>query len=74
MHIYNSTLYATQHILNNLLNQMQLVKIEAVNNDAFDKYILELHNVATDEAIGLIKKLANVQDITGENIKKSVQS
>ncbi|MCK4839361.1 MAG: hypothetical protein KAS94_11215 [Desulfobulbaceae bacterium] len=73
LHIYKSTLFASHHILNNLLNQMQLFKFEALRSDDFGKDILDLYDVATDEALSLIEKLSTVQKITGDNIKKSIR-
>lgn len=73
LHIYQSTLFATHHILNNLLNQMQLFKIEASKSADFDKGILEFYDVATEEASRLIDKLSSIQEITEDNIKESVR-
>lgn len=74
LHIYQSTLFATHHILNNLLNQMQLFKIEASKSQDFDKDILAFYDVATEEAARLIDQLSTVQEITEDNIKESVRS
>lgn len=70
--IYDSMIYASQHILNNLLNQMQLFKIEALNSNDFDREIIALYDNAIDEANSLIQRLSHVKTITGENIWASV--
>lgn len=71
--IYNTTIQASRHILNNLLNQMQLMKIEALNCDDFDKEIIEFYDHAFDEATYLIKQLSEVEHVTDENIRASVE-
>lgn len=70
--IYNSMLYATHHILNNLLNQMQLVKLEAQESKDFNQDIIKYYDNAINEAKDLIDKLSSVEDITGANIWASV--
>ena len=72
LHIYNSMIHATHHILNNLLNQMQIIRLEALKSEDFDRELIRDYDNAINEAIGLIKKLSNVQDITDENIWASV--
>ena len=70
--IYNSMIYASQHILNNLLNQMQLFKMEALKSNDFDREIIKLYDNTIDEAANLIQRLSQVENITGENIWASV--
>lgn len=70
--IYNSMIHASQHILNNLLNQMQLFKMEALESNDFDKNIIKLYDDAIDEATNLIQRLSKIENITGENIRASV--
>lgn len=70
--IYNSMIYATHHILNNLLNQMQLVKLEAQQSKDFNQDMIKYYDNSIHEATDLIKKLSSVQQITDENIWASV--
>ena len=70
--IYKSMIYASHHILNNLLNQMQIVKMEALNSKDFDKQFITYYDEAFNEATELIKKLSEVDHITEENIWASV--
>ncbi len=70
--IYTSMLKASHHILNNLLNQMQYFKIEALRCKDFDQEILALYDDAIDEASELIEKLSHVENITEENIWASI--
>ena len=71
--IYKSTLYATHHILNNLLNQLQLFRIEASKSQDFDKRILSRFDVALKEASCLIESLSNVREISEQSIKESIK-
>lgn len=71
-HVYNSMVYATHHILNNLLNQMQLVKYEAQKSKDFDQDIIKHYDKCINEAKDLIEKLSSVEEITGDNIWASV--
>jgi len=70
--IYDSMIYASQHILNNLLNQMQLFRMEALRSNDFDRGIIELYDNAIDEATDLIQRLSQVKSITGESIWAAV--
>ncbi len=70
--IYSSMLFATHHILNNLLNQMQLFKIEAQKSKDFDRDIIKLYDIAFDEALGLVKRLSQIEHISDERIRASV--
>ena len=70
--IYSSMLYATHHILNNLLNQIQLIRLEAHRSKDFDKSMIKYYDNAILEASDLLDKLSNVEEITGESIWASV--
>jgi hypothetical protein len=70
--IYSSMIHASQHILNNLLNQMQLFKMEALKSNDFDREIIKYFDIAFDEAKNLIQRLSQVENITDENIWASV--
>ncbi|MDH5766195.1 MAG: hypothetical protein OEZ38_09280 [Gammaproteobacteria bacterium] len=70
--IYDSMLNATQHILNNLLNQMQLFRIEAQKSKDFDPEITELFNTSIEEAQVLIRRLSAVDTLDQKNIWASV--
>lgn len=72
INIYNSMLKANQHILNNLLNQMILFKIEAENCQDFNPEILTLMDISLDEASELFKNLSEVEHITDTNIWASI--
>ena len=68
---YNSMLHVSQHIINNLLNQMQLFKMEALKNEGFDQDILNLYDNAINEASDLVTTLSKVEDISEGHIWES---
>lgn len=70
--IFHSTVTAMHHILNNFLNQMQLFKIEASENESFDKEVLKLYDVVIHEASEQIQKLSEIKVPTEELIKEAV--
>ncbi len=70
--IYESMVQATQHVLNNLLNQLQLFKLIADNSKDFDPDILSLYDSVTEEASALIAKLSRVTQPTSHNIREAV--
>lgn len=72
-HIYNSMVYANHHILNNLLNEFQLFKIEALRSNDFDENIITLFDDSINEAKLLIQRLSEVENITEENIWASIK-
>ena len=70
---YNAMMHAVHHILNNLLNQMQLFRMEAERCEDFDREKLGLFDNALDEAKDLVDRLSEVNNITHENIRASVR-
>ena len=63
---------AGRHILNNLLNEMQLFKMEALKCKNFDADVLKMYDTSINEASDLIKRLSQVEDITEDNIWASI--
>lgn len=70
--IYMATIHGAQHILNNLLNQLQLVKMEINKYIDFDKRILKIFDDILAEASSLMKSLSAVKQVDEETIKQSV--
>jgi uncharacterized protein YaaQ len=66
--VFKKTVEGSYHILLNYLNQMQLVAMEAEQCKPFDKEVLRQAHEATKEAESALKKLAEVQTVTAENI------
>lgn len=71
---YNSMLHVSQHIINNLLNQMKLFKMEALKQEGFDQDVLKLYDNAINEASDLIKTLSRVEDISEGHIWTSAET
>lgn len=72
--IYTAMLSSTYHILNNLLNQMQLFRITATETPDFNRDTLSKFDESVDEAKFLIKKLSEISAIDEASIKASVGS
>lgn len=70
--VFNATIASTQHILNNLLNQMLLFKIEADNSRIFDAKTNGLFTQSIEEGKELVEKLSAVEELTEHNIKHTV--
>ena len=65
--IFLATVSASQHILNNLLNNMQYFKLKIDESSDFDKETIE-------GAEELVKQLSSVEELTEDKIKDSVHS
>jgi hypothetical protein len=70
--IYHATAGGAQHILNNLLNQLALVKVEMDKNPNFKPEVAEKFQVMTQQAQELVEKLSSVEEIEEQKIKDSV--
>ena len=72
--IYMAMLRSSNHILNNFLNQMQIMKIEAGQCQDFNKDILGTYDIIASEASELIRDLEKIPSITKEDILATVGS
>ena len=70
--IYNSMIHAAHHILNNLLNQLQLVRMEVLKSKDFNRDIIKIYDASIDEASDLIRRLSQVENITEGDIRASI--
>jgi len=70
--IYLATVTATQHVMNNFLNQMQLFRLEAEEKDCLNDEAAALLDPLIREGAEQIQKLASVKELTEENIRRSV--
>ena len=70
--IYLATLHGAQHITNNLLNQLKLVKMEIKNHPDFNKDISRLFGNMLAESNDLLTKLSSVKEIDAKKIELSV--
>ena len=68
VYVYNAMIYASHHILNNLLNQMRLFRMEALRSKDFDRDVINLYDNAIKEASDLMDTLSKVKDASEESI------
>jgi len=70
--VYTTTVSMTQHILNNLLNEMQLFQMEAERVEGFDDEIKKLMVSSLIDGEELVKKLSSVTELDEDHIRRSV--
>ncbi len=70
--IFQATILAVHHILNNFLNNMTLFKLEAESCDTFDKQVLEMYDEVINSAQTQIQDLSSIRELTEEKIKGAV--
>jgi PAS domain S-box-containing protein len=70
--IYKATVSSTQHILNNLLNQLSIVDIEIKKHPEFNENVKLKFNLMKRKAKDLVERLSSVVEIHEDEIKKSV--
>ena len=70
--IYLATIYGAQHVTNNLLNELQLVKLEINKHPDFDERIATLFDDMLEESNILMKQLSDVEQMDESAIKESV--
>jgi hypothetical protein len=70
--VYGSMLQASYHILNNLLNQMQMFRLEAEESGDFDSKVLASYDTCVAEASHLLQSLSEVEHLNADNIWASV--
>lgn len=66
--IYNGMIDASLHVLVNLLNQMQLFKVEAQKSKDFDRDVIKFYDNAIQEASNLVDTLSKLHDVTKASI------
>ncbi len=70
--IYRVTMFGAQHILNNLLNQMQIINLEIERHPDFDPSVLAALNAITEDARQLMTQLSSVDVIEESKIREAV--
>jgi hypothetical protein len=64
---------STQHILNNLMNQMQLAFLDLEKEHCLENETTRLLEKSIREGKELVQRLSSVSEISSESIEKSVR-
>jgi len=70
--IYLATIHSSQHIINNLLNQLQFIRMKVEKCPDFPKETIIIFDDILTEGTSLMKKLSKVESINEDVIKESV--
>lgn len=70
--IFASAVGASQHILNNFLNNMLYFQQQARESQALDEKTLKLYDTVIHGAAEQLKKLGEIQEISEKNIRETV--
>jgi len=69
---FKSVVNGAHHILGNYLNQMQLFTLEAEDCPEFDPKLIQQAQSFSDDAAEELRKLAEIKEITSEEIEEVV--
>ena len=69
---HTATIRGPHHIINNLLNQMQPIKMEIDRNPEFDPEVSQSWDLMFEQAIGLFGRLSSAKELREDVILKSV--
>jgi hypothetical protein len=72
--VFVATVSSTQHILNNLLNQLQLALVDTDETGALDEETRKLLKQALVEGKEQVIRLSSVTDLEGAAIRKSIET
>ncbi len=70
--IYRSMLTASDHILKNFVNQMQVFKLTAEETPEFDPEVVKLFEQIKAETEGQLKALRELDKVSAKTIKKAI--
>ena len=71
--MYVATVRSTQHILNNLLNQLQLAFLDLEKEHCMESETRKLLEKSIREGKEQVERLSSVSEISGESIEESVR-
>jgi hypothetical protein len=71
--VFIATVRSTQHILNNLMNQMQLAFLDLEKEHCLENETTRLLEKSIREGKELVQRLSSVSEISSESIEKSVR-
>lgn len=66
--IHPTLVYAMQHVLNNFISGMELMRMEAQSCKGFDRQVLDLYDESLRESVQKIQKVADAKDFTQAGI------
>lgn len=66
--VYVSMLYSTNHIIKNLLYQIQIMRMEAEKDPNFDKQVIRMFDSSIEEAKDMVDKLSKIKNIDSKDI------
>jgi signal transduction histidine kinase len=72
LRIFSSAVGASQHILNNFLNNMLYFQQQARESRALDEKTLELLHTVINDAAGQLKKLGEISEISENKIRETI--
>lgn len=71
--VYVATVRSTQHILNNLMNQLQLAFLDLEKEHCLESETRRLLEKSIREGKEQVERLSSVTEISGESIEESVR-
>ena len=71
--VYVATVRSTQHILNNLMNQMQLAFLDLEKEECLESETRQLLERSIREGKEQVQRLSSVSEVTSESIEDSVR-
>ncbi|MDH5737795.1 MAG: hypothetical protein OEZ23_05760 [Gammaproteobacteria bacterium] len=72
-HIFRATVRSSQHVLNNLLNQMQYFMLHAEDEGLIKDEVKQLYAQSIEESTRLLKNLGSLGNPCAVKIKKAVE-
>lgn len=71
--VYVATVRSTQHILNNLMNQLQLAFLDLEKEECLENETRQLLERSIREGKEQVERLSSVSEVTSESIEDSVR-
>lgn len=71
--VYVATVRSTQHILNNLMNQLQLAFLDLEKEECLESETRQLLERSIREGKEQVQRLSSVSEVTSESIEDSVR-
>ncbi|MCE7995539.1 MAG: hypothetical protein HEP71_26405 [Roseivirga sp.] len=70
--IYKAMVQASDHVLKNCLNQMQIIKYAAEETPDFDPEVLKSFDAIMEQAVTQLEALGEIENVDKEAIAKSI--